>query len=142
MKLRLNILVTIFIFCSCGLTKNGKETEVKHFYASEVEFSKLVNTKTIPTTPDLGFDIFLENQEYPIELSLYKDGRWYYDLPNLGSGNGTWKFVDGEIKLFAKRSLFDMHIKIISLDEKNETFGITFKDRFGPQFLKMNVINR
>ena len=137
------ILIFLYIFLiSCGLTSNEDKSEIKHYFATEAEFSKLVNTKNIPVKPDLGFDVYLENADYPIEISLYRNGDWYYDLPNLGAGRGTWKFENGKIKLFAKRSLFDMHIKILSLDEKKEEFGITFNDRHGPKFLKMRVNNK
>ena len=74
-------------------------------------------------------------------VSLYEDGTWYYDLPTLGDGHGTWKFVDGRLELVAKRNLFDMKIDVLSEDEAASELSLSFIDRFGPQRIKVQILN-
>ena len=55
-------------------------------------------------------------------MALYNDGKFYYNLDNLGDGEGTWKYENGVIKLTAFR-------KILTFDvDMNYTFTITRKD--------------
>jgi hypothetical protein len=90
----------------------------------------------------MNLDKSILNAEYPFQIALYKDGKFYYDLPNLGDGVGTWKYTSGgKIQLKSKRSLFDMYIDVHGSDEASESLTIQFKDRFGPNTLKMTNVN-
>ena len=132
-------LLLLCLFSSC-VPGNDKSSLIA-FETKEEDFVKYVNQKTLPTSPNLSLDKTIINNEYPIEIALYQDGKFYYNLPNLGDGNGTWTFRNGKIRLFAERRLFDMHIMIKALEEGANSVGIEFADRFGPQFLKMQNSN-
>jgi hypothetical protein len=129
-------LVLGFLFLvSCG----GKST--KFYSAKEESFSKFVNEKAKPKYPNMTLDKSIINNDYPIQLALYKDGQFYYDLPNLDDGKGTWSYENGQIVLRSKHRLFDMKINVKALDQDATNVGITFFDRHGFQELKMEKIN-
>lgn len=126
------ILMTLVLVSACG----GKG-KTKFVAANEESFAKLVNDKSMPADPNMTLDKSIVNNEYPIQLALYKDGRFYYDLPNLDDGTGTWSYNNGQITLKSKHRLFDMRIDVRALDESANNLAITFIDRFGPHTLKM-----
>ena len=95
----------------------------------------------MPDYPNLKSDKTLLNRDYPIEIAIYSDGQWYYDLPNLDTGKGTWSLENGRIKLFAKQRLFDMHIDVVAIEENAKNVVIKFRDRFGPRILNTEKIN-
>lgn len=131
------LLMSLLIFTfSCGKGAGQKTYAVK-----EEKLSKYVNAKSLPESPNLTLDKSIVNNSYPIEIALYENNRFYYNLPNLGDGKGTWEYSNGKIKLKAKRTLFDMYIEILSADETNSEMIIEFSDRFGPTSLKMMNVN-
>ena len=136
MKILINLTLLISLL-SCG----QKKSDIEFFDVKEEDFSHLINNQRQPSSPDLGALKTIQNRDYPIEIALFNDGTWYYDLPNLDTGRGTWKYEDHKIKLHAKRILFDMDISIISLKENAKEVGIRFTDRFGPQLLKTEKVN-
>ena len=135
----LHLALLSFIFSSC--IPSGDKSDAKVCITKEEHFTKYVNQKSLPTSPNLSLDITISNDDYPIELALYSDGKFYYMLENLGDGNGTWTFKNGKVRLYAERRLFDMHILIKALEEEAKKVGIEFADRFGPQFLDMENKN-
>ncbi|MCO4794935.1 MAG: hypothetical protein KC493_14555, partial [Bacteriovoracaceae bacterium] len=128
------------LFCSC-IPKEHTKSEVTFFKTNQKDFNSYINQKIAPSSPNLSLDKSIINNDYPIEIALYNDKKWYYNLPNLGEGFGTWVYKDGLIKLFAERKLFDMHIEIKAIKKGAESVAIEFSDRFGPQFLKMDNTN-
>jgi hypothetical protein len=137
MRLALLIL-TILIGTSC----TGKSDSADLHTASDAgAYTKFVNQKKMPSNPNLTLDKTIINHKYPIEIALYKDGRFFYDLPNLGTGKGKWKYTDGKIELRATRKIFDMYIEVYGADTTIETAAIQFNDRFGSNTLKMENKN-
>lgn len=130
------ILVPLLVLVACG-----KQSSTKLYKVQESAVTKFVNNKSLPADPNLTLDKSIVNNSYPIEIALYSDNRFYYNLPNLGDGNGTWKLQDGVIQLKAKRTLFNMYIEVKATDEGAETLSIQFTDRFGPNTLKMVNVN-
>lgn len=128
------IICSLFVlfFYSCA-----KKSDVIIFEVKESDFSQYINKKSTPAEPNLQQDISIINNDYPFEIALYEDGKWYYDLPNLDTGFGTWEYTAGKIKLFASRRLFDMYINLSATSEEAKDIVIEFSDRFGPQVLKM-----
>jgi hypothetical protein len=98
-----------------------------------------MNKKELTGQVNLSNNLYLVNQDYPIEVSIFKDGSFYYNLPNLGDGKGTWKHENGRLKLFASRKLFDLNMDIISKDKEATGLIIYFVDRFGPKTLELEV---
>ena len=133
-------IVLFLVLSSCG-TNNDQKSKLKFFEAIQADLVPYINDKDMPASPDLSADRTIINNDYPIEIALYKDGKWYYDLANLDDGHGTWKFEDGVIKLHAERSLFDMYITVEAIEEGAKEVAIRFADRFGPRVLKMEKIN-
>lgn len=131
----------LFIFALAALLSCGQKGSTKLFKVNSGSLSKFVNEKKMPKSPNLSLDKSIINNSYPIEIALYEDGRFYYDLPNLGDGHGRWKLNDGVIELKAKRTLFDMYIEVHGTDEAVNTLTIHFTDRFGPNVLKMDNVN-
>lgn len=134
--MKIILLTALIILAACG-----KQSGDKLFNVDKAALTKFVNQKPIPSEPNLSLDKSIVNDSYPIEIALYNDGRFYYDLPNLGDGKGTWKLSGGKIELKAKRSLFDMYIDVLGTDEAASTLTIQFTDRFGPNTLKMMNVN-
>jgi hypothetical protein len=133
MKLTLIILLLV--------TACGKQGSNKLFPIKESNIETFVNQKEMPSDPNLTLDKAIINNSYPIEIALYKDGQFYYNLANLGDGKGTWQFSDGKIELKAKRTLFNMYIDVLGSDPENKTLTIQFSDRFGPNTLKLMNVN-
>lgn len=130
------ILILCLTLVSCG-----KQSKTKVYPVKASALAKFVNQKNLPSNPNLTLDKAIVNNSYPIEIALYKDGRFYYDLPNLGDGHGTWEHTSDRIELRAKRTLFNMYIEINATDEAVNTLSIQFTDRFGPNHLKMENVN-
>lgn len=131
MKNSFALLTLGLLLVSCG----GKNT--KFYTANEADFSKYVNDKNLPALPNLSLDKSIVNNDYPIQLALYKNKRFYYDLPNLDEGTGTWSYSNGQIVLKSKHRLFNMRIDIKALDVNAEKIAVNFIDRHGAQTLKM-----
>jgi hypothetical protein len=134
--MKTTLLVMLLVLVSCG-----KSSQKKLYRVENSALTKFVNTKSLPADPNLSLDKSIINTKYPIEIALYEDGRFYYDLPNLGDGHGTWKLKDGKIQLKAKRTLFDMYIEVQGTDELTNSLTIQFTDRFGANTLEMSNHN-
>lgn len=124
--------MVLLLLWSCG-----KQTSAKFYPVDSAALSRYVNEKSLPADPNLTVDKSIINTTYPIEIALYKDGRFYYDLPRLGDGHGTWVHKEDHIELKAKQTLFDMYIEIHGSEEGAKTLSVQFTDRFGPTVLKM-----
>ncbi len=133
MKL-LSILLLLIFGC-------GKGANIQKIKVNKDGFLKIINQNTMPTNPNLSIDKSVSNSSYPIQIALYEDQNFYYDLPTLGDGKGKWTFKDGHLSLHAKRDLFDMYIEIHSLDEKVNDLVITFIDRHGHNLIRMDKHN-
>lgn len=134
--MRIILLLSLAFLVSCGQNSSRNLYKIP-----EETLPKFVNMKSLPADPNLTLDRSFVNNSYPIQLALYQDGRFYYDLPNLGDGRGTWKFNNGVLELRAKRTLFDMFIELKANETEAETLSVQFTDRFGPNTLRMTNIN-
>lgn len=111
-------ILSLFLFTSCVKEKG----ELILFEKEEADYAQFINQKPKPDQPNLTLDKRIVNNDYPIEIALYNDGKFFYSLPNLGDGEGTFKYENGILKLLAER-------KILTFDvEMSYTFTITRKD--------------
>lgn len=131
-----NSFLVLLVFVS--LVSCGKKKKTKFYSINEANLSKFVNDKELPANPNLTLDKSIVNNDYPIQVALYRDGKFYYDLPNLDAGNGTWALSNGQVVLKSKHRLFDMRIDIRAVDENADNLAVSFIDRHGPQTLKMD----
>lgn len=126
----MKLALILFLLAGC-IADLSKDTELKTFQVKKEDFNYLVNSSAPSPTPNLSLVKKVVNDDYPIELSIYENGQFYYMLENLGDGFGTWEFKDGKLALFAERDLFDMHIDILAIEEKAQKIVIQFRDRHG-----------
>jgi hypothetical protein len=140
MNKTLFIIFLLALGISCIPQKHDK-SDVVFFTTKNEDFDKYINQKAAPAEPNLTLDKTIINNDYPIEIALYSDKKWYYNLPTLGDGFGTWSYENGKIKLHAERVLFDMNIDIKATSEGANNVAIEFADRFGPKILKMDNQN-
>lgn len=144
-KLTATIISVITLTVSCGQKGSLDFKDDQRLDDEQRDF--LVNNKNMPSSPDLAEDAFIANYDYPVELSIYEDGKFYYNLDNLGDGKGTWKVVDGIIHLNAKHKLqnfnmdIDMNFYVYKGDGENQ-YEVSFKDRFGQKEMDVKVLNK
>lgn len=134
----MNILL---VFSLVFLVACGKQSQSSLHPIRQEVVTKFINDKSAPANPNLSIDKSIVNDSYPFHIALYKDGQFYYDLPRLDDGFGTWTISRGKIVLKAKRDLFDMYIEVYGSDTDAENLTIQFSDRFGPNTLKMRNKN-
>jgi hypothetical protein len=131
-------LLVLLVISAC----TGKsDSETLYSAKEEQAFAKFINNKKMPKDPNRTIDKTIINNDYPIEITLYKDHRFHYYLANLGTGKGTWKYSDGKIELRAKRKIFDMYIEVYGSNVNLDKVSIQFLDRFGSKTLKMENQN-
>lgn len=130
---------------SCGQKGSMSFDEKEKLTKDDSEY--LINQRNMPASPDLGEDSFIANYDYPVELSIYKNGKFYYNLDNLGDGTGDWKEVDGIIKLEAEHELFNLGMMInmifyVYKGEGEKQYKLSFRDRHGLKKLNGEVIKK
>ncbi len=109
-------------------------------------FLPLINQKPLKNTGvDLDEDISLINNEYPVEIWLYKNNKYFYELPNLGSGLGSWIYEDGLIIMTNEHHIKTIDIKInmkyrLYLSTKSKV-RLEFSDRFGINNIELEKIS-
>ena len=136
-----NLVASLILLVLFSCVVNEKKSDLDFYPVTKKDFSKFINKNDLRSSQDLAQDIHLVNNDYPIEISLYEDGRWYYNLDNLGDGTGTWKYEAGRLKLHAERILFDLNINIEAEQKGAKNLLIKFSDRHGPRTLKMENRN-
>ena len=134
---RIVSLLFLLVLTAC----TGKSSSDTLYSAKEQSYTKFINDKDMPTDPNRTIDKTIINNDYPIEITLYKDHRFHYYLANLGAGKGTWKYSDGKIELKATRKIFDMYIEVWGANASIDKIAIQFSDRFGSKTLKMQNQN-
>ena len=138
--LKILFLSLSFLMISCqDIEKANRPYSV--FKKPESSFSKAINHKT-----DEGSEFYLENKDFPIQVKLFDDGKFFWVLDTLKTdpqGFGTWKYdeKDGDLKLYAETKMFVMKMSVKSLSESSdESFTIEFSDRHGPKFLPLTRV--
>lgn len=100
-------------------------------------FAHLIN----PVDAKDNATVSVHEDQYPIRLKLFADGRFQYTLRKLGDGWGRWTFNEsgGYLDLYAERTLFVMQMQIRSRDPNNRSrIVLEFSDRFGPKYLDLS----
>lgn len=133
------LIISFTLLSGC----NGKSASMTVYSGKQTDFQKFINSKNLPGEDkvNLSLDKSIVNNDYPFEIALYQDNKFFYDLPNLGTGTGTWKYSDGKIELKAKRPIFSMFIEIYGADPDIKKAVIEFRDRFGFNQLLMENHN-
>ena len=75
--------------------------------------------------------VLTSNDKYNMRYALFDNGKFFYEVGNLGTGTGDWSFKNGYLNLFAIRTFFDIDINLIAADEAGSAMAMQFMDRFG-----------
>ena len=135
MKLLLTAMLSLS-FLSCQDLYEEKNPYT-YYKKDQAYFNPIVNQIPLPNSVDRTKLKLVRNDAYPIEIALFNDGQFHYYLENLGDGNGTWKYEDGHISLYAERKRFVMEMDIHSVNEKGDEIIVYFHDRIGANFLPL-----
>ena len=134
------LLVVLLFVISCG-----KPDPAIFFEKDMTHYQQLINPTDIKSNiPASDKTLYYEKSsqhDFDMELTLYNDNKFSYNMPTLGEGTGSWKYEKGHLNLFATRPLFDMHMRIDSLDKNGHEVGVSFTDRFGPKTWKLKIRN-
>ena len=71
------------------------------------------------------------NDDYPIRISLYNNGKFYYQVDELGAGIGDWKYENGGLHLTSRRKIFDLNFYVTAAGETGDQVEVKFFDRHG-----------
>ena len=82
--------------------------------------------------------VLASDQKYDMRFALFDNGKFYYEVANLGTGTGTWKFRDGFLNLFAQRSFFNVDIDLSAAAAEGQALEMRFFDRFGKNAVSVN----
>lgn len=77
--------------------------------------------------------------EYPMRMALFPEGTFYYQVDNLGDGEGRWDIKDGVLRMRAIRPLFDMHLFVSGEKPVGDEAIIRFIDRHGFNSLRVEL---
>lgn len=81
------------------------------------------------------------SEDFPIRVALYDNGKFYYQVDELGTGIGEWKFDDGGLKLTTRRKIFDMNFYVTAADTTGDALVVKFFDRHGFNQYKLEYRN-
>lgn len=130
-------LISLFLICSCN-----SDGEPETFKRSLDQYDQYISQKNAPSgSPDLENDTKISNSTYKMDLYLYKDGKFHYDMENdwgIIDGNGTWKYDGGSLKLLAKEAKYDLLMIVQTDNAEGSKISVQFRDREGRK--KLNLI--
>ena len=136
------VFFLLFIITSCLENPERNRESIRQIVPLE-SYSNIINKKNINSEMDIDFndDISFINQDYPIEIWLYENYKYYYELPNLGSGIGTWTHQDGQIVLNNEHVIKSIDLKIqmeyeLFFSGDGQMF-LEFSDRFGQKSIEV-----
>lgn len=71
------------------------------------------------------------DEVYKMRFLLFENGQVYYQINNLGNGNGHWQYVDGALTVIATRPIFDMELTFSAAETEGQKMVVRFIDRHG-----------
>ena len=137
------IFLLLLLSACLQLEESGKLTFIENPRES---LKPTINKRDFKGSINHNSDIALINNDYPLELRLYQNKKFYFNLPSLGEGEGNWEYQGSEIKLTAEYHIkamdftIDMNYFVGVLDEEG-TLAVQFSDRFGPKTYKLEKVN-
>lgn len=75
--------------------------------------------------------LLVSQQKYKMRYALFDNGKFYYQVDNLGDGQGQWSYRDGALNLFAARMMFDLDLNLVAAKPEGDEMAMQFLDRFG-----------
>lgn len=135
---KLKIFLIFSVLLSCG-GKKGSERELTFTKLKPEVFKSLVNDHSFIQRSNQTLEKTIYSDKAKAYFSIYDDGKIYYDIPGVGTGEGTWKDKGTYLELIADTGLFDMILEIRTKD--NENFEFHYRDRFGFNIVPAKVKN-
>lgn len=83
--------------------------------------------------------LMVSNERYDMRIALFDNGVFYYQVDNLGDGEGSWEYRDGILRLKAVRPVFDMDLDIMAEKAEGENTIVQFVDRFRFNSVPINL---
>jgi hypothetical protein len=135
-------LFILSVTVSCNTDNDG---EVQFEQPTKLFLTSVVNNKARPAEQNLAQDIYLENAGYPLEIALYNDNSFYYNLPALGDGHGKWEEIKSGYQLISRRKLggaqIEMKYIIRQKNDSSQNLEVRFEDRKGLKILPLRLVN-
>lgn len=136
-----NKFIATLIFTATGLVlsacSNG--TATKHKRGPEF-FDRLINSSADFDRAEEKLSklkLITSSEKYKMRYALFDNGKFYYEVDNLGHGTGKWSYRDGALNLFASRSFFDMDLNLMAVAAEGDAMAMQFLDRFGTNTVKV-----
>ena len=127
----MKVITLIAAFFAVACSKGGMPVENQRdqsFFApvlnSSDDFEAAANKMS-------DLKLLTSNEKYDMRFALFDNGKFYYEVANLGQGTGDWKFRDGYINLFAMRTFFNLDIDLTAAAAQGDSLEMRFADRFG-----------
>jgi hypothetical protein len=119
-------LLSLWTACSdVSMVSNKRDEDFYKRYSNSTEkFSeaeaKISELKILET-----------DEEYPLRIALFANGKFYYQIDKLGNGYGNWKYNDGALELSATRPIFDLNLYLSAAKPEGNDIHFRFIDRHG-----------
>jgi hypothetical protein len=77
--------------------------------------------------------------EYPMRYVFFDNGKFYYQVDRLGTGEGVWTIQKGALVATAQRTIFEMELAISAVSDKGNDTLVRFYDRHGLNSIKIKL---
>lgn len=141
------VFLFLFLLVSCLEGANQSHMLTERSVVSLSGFKSIINQKNFQDESDLVHheDVSILNADYPVEIWLYQNNKYYYDLPNLGAGIGKWSYQNGTLYLenihHVKTINFNIEMNYQIYYSKEKELKVFFNDRFGGNSLLLEQKN-
>ncbi len=71
------------------------------------------------------------DDSFPMRFALFDNGKFYYEIDKLGTGEGDWGYEKGVLQLAATRPVFDMYFYLSAVSDSGTAVQFRFNDRHG-----------
>ena len=141
------VFLSLLLFLTSCIENIDHQTSTSRGIFPLEAFSNYINNKNFSSEENINLDEdkSILNLEYPIQIWLYANNKYFYDLPNLGKGSGNWLFKDGYLELenFHQIKTIDLNIRMnyeLFFNENKKALVLKFSDRFGINSIQMERI--
>lgn len=141
------VFLSLFLLVSCIEGANQSHMLAERSVVELSAFQSIINQRDFQSEKDLihNEDVSIINADYPVEIWLYRNNKYYYDLPNLGSGIGEWSYKNGLLHLenihHVKTINFNIEMNYEVFYSKEKELKVFFNDRFGGNSLVLERKN-
>lgn len=130
------VVFSTFLTASCSSDKGSPTPKrdrafFNQFVNSAQDFDKTQQHKLSE------LKLLVSTEKYNMRYALFDNGKVYYEVNNLGDGEGRWTYKDGTLNIFANRMMFDLDLTLSAAAETGDDLKMRFYDRHGEQSVKV-----